>query len=55
VTPNLLNPPQGCPFAERCPHAMDICEKERPPYFEIGNERRSMCWLNDRAVGDFHA
>ncbi|MEX5520451.1 ABC transporter ATP-binding protein [Bacillus cereus] len=55
VTLNLLNPPQGCPFADRCPHAMDICEKERPPYFEIGNERRSMCWLNDRAVGDSHA
>ncbi|WP_074603573.1 MULTISPECIES: ABC transporter ATP-binding protein [unclassified Bacillus cereus group] len=55
VTPNLLHPPQGCPFAERCPHAMDICEKERPPYFEIGDERRSMCWLNDRAVGDSHA
>lgn len=55
VTPNLLHPPQGCPFAERCPHAMDICEKERPPYFEIGDERRSMCWLNDRVVGDFHA
>ncbi|PET16719.1 ABC transporter ATP-binding protein [Bacillus thuringiensis] len=55
VTPNLLNPPQGCPFAERCPHAMDICEKECPPYFEIGNERRSMCWLNDKTVGDSHA
>ncbi|MGR4031596.1 ABC transporter ATP-binding protein, partial [Bacillus sp. ZZQ-131] len=55
VTPNLLNPPQGCPFAERCPHAMDICEKERPPYFEIGNKRRSMCWLNDKTVGDSHA
>ena len=27
VTPNLLHPPQGCPFAERCPHAMDICER----------------------------
>ncbi|HDW3056713.1 TPA: ABC transporter ATP-binding protein [Bacillus cereus] len=55
VTPNLLNPLQGCPFAERCPHAMDICEKERPPYFEIGNKRRSMCWLNDKTVGDSHA
>ncbi|OOZ90822.1 ABC transporter ATP-binding protein [Bacillus cereus] len=55
VTPNLLNPPKGCPFAERCPHAMDICEKERPPYFEVGNERRSMCWLNDKTVGDSHA
>ncbi|HDR8093587.1 TPA: ABC transporter ATP-binding protein [Bacillus cereus] len=55
VTSNLLNPPQGCPFAERCPHVMDICEKERPPYFEIGNERRSMCWLNDKTVGESHA
>lgn len=55
VTPNLLNPPKGCPFAERCPHVMDICEKERPPYFEIGNERRSMCWLNDKTVGESHA
>ncbi|QUW27429.1 ABC transporter ATP-binding protein [Bacillus cereus] len=55
VTPNLLNPPKGCPFAERCPHAMDICEKERPSYFEIGDGRRSMCWLNDKTVGDSHA
>ncbi|BCC45521.1 TPA: ABC transporter ATP-binding protein [Bacillus cereus] len=55
VTPNLLNPPKGCPFAERCSHAMDICEKERPPYFEVGNERSSMCWLNDKTVGDSHA
>ncbi|RAT05547.1 peptide ABC transporter ATP-binding protein [Bacillus cereus] len=55
VTPNLLNPPKGCPFAERCPYAMDICEKERPPYFEIGDGRRSMCWLNDKTVGDSHA
>ncbi|MDQ4484957.1 ABC transporter ATP-binding protein [Bacillus cereus] len=55
VTPNLLQPPKGCPFAERCPHAMDICEKERPSYFEIGDGRRSMCWLNDKTVGDSHA
>lgn len=55
VTPNLLHPPKGCPFAERCPHKMDICEKERPPYFEVGNERRSMCWLNDEKVGVSHA
>ncbi|MCA3748566.1 MAG: ABC transporter ATP-binding protein, partial [Rubrobacter sp.] len=23
--PNLLHPPQGCPFTARCPHAMKIC------------------------------
>ncbi|EMA6344710.1 ABC transporter ATP-binding protein [Bacillus cytotoxicus] len=54
ITPNLLHPPKGCPFAERCPHAMDICETERPLYFELGAGRRSMCWLNDETVGDSH-
>ncbi|MGQ0452351.1 ABC transporter ATP-binding protein, partial [Bacillus sp. SS-TM] len=33
----------------------DVLFHKCPPYFEIGNERRSMCWLNDRAVGDSHA
>lgn len=45
--PNLLEPPAGCPFAERCSHAMDICRKERPPYFQVFEGQRSMCWLND--------
>jgi peptide/nickel transport system ATP-binding protein len=24
--PNLLNPPEGCRFAPRCPHAADVCK-----------------------------
>lgn len=28
--PNPLNPPQGCPFHPRCPHARDICRSEMP-------------------------
>jgi len=28
--PDLLNPPQGCRFHPRCPHAMKICKKEEP-------------------------
>lgn len=43
--PDLLKPPTGCPFAARCPYAMEICLKERPPYFEVGERRRTMCWL----------
>ncbi|WP_461205548.1 ABC transporter ATP-binding protein [Clostridium sp. DL1XJH146] len=43
--PDLLKPPTGCPFCERCPYAMDICLDERPPYFEIEKGHRSMCWL----------
>ncbi len=28
--PNPLNPPKGCPFHPRCPHAMEICKKVFP-------------------------
>ncbi|MES2272763.1 MAG: ABC transporter ATP-binding protein [Chlamydiota bacterium] len=28
--PNLLNLPKGCAFKDRCPYAMDLCEKEPP-------------------------
>ncbi|MCV0426615.1 MAG: ABC transporter ATP-binding protein [Roseibium sp.] len=31
--PNLLDPPAGCRFAERCPRALDICRKVTP----VGN------------------
>lgn len=36
--PNLLAPPKGCPFKERCPYAMPICQRE-PPF--IGS---AACW-----------
>ena len=28
--PNPLNPPSGCTFHSRCPHANDRCKAERP-------------------------
>ncbi len=28
--PSLLNPPAGCPFHPRCPHAMAVCREEFP-------------------------
>jgi peptide/nickel transport system ATP-binding protein len=34
--PNMLNPPVGCPFAERCPIAVDICHREMPPLLKEG-------------------
>lgn len=47
--PNLLDPPAGCPFQERCPHAMERC-KELPPFFEVQSGHRSMCWLSEEVV-----
>jgi peptide/nickel transport system ATP-binding protein len=29
--PDLVNPPQGCPFAPRCAYARDRCHAEAPP------------------------
>ncbi|WP_058303428.1 ABC transporter ATP-binding protein [Gorillibacterium timonense] len=42
--PDLLNPPSGCPFRDRCPHAFERCT-ERPPAFDLSPGHHSMCWL----------
>ncbi|OQY31282.1 MAG: peptide ABC transporter ATP-binding protein [Spirochaetaceae bacterium 4572_59] len=43
--PDLMNPPVGCPFSPRCPHAMEICLKEQPPSFQLSETHSSACWL----------
>ena len=37
--PNPLNPPSGCSFHPRCPHARARCREERPALLEIGGIR----------------
>jgi len=37
--PNPLNPPPGCAFNPRCPHASDRCRTERPALLELGGIR----------------
>jgi peptide/nickel transport system ATP-binding protein len=34
----------GCPFALRCPLAIDICAKEPPPLVEITPGHEAACW-----------
>ncbi|MFP3897866.1 MAG: ABC transporter ATP-binding protein [Dehalococcoidia bacterium] len=41
--PSLLNPPQGCRFAERCHRRFERCDEE-PPLFTRGEETVK-CWL----------
>jgi peptide/nickel transport system ATP-binding protein len=45
--PSPLNPPGGCHFHPRCPHASDRCRVEVPLLREIAPGRRSACHLND--------
>lgn len=44
--PDMLHPPEGCPFHPRCAHAMKICAcAELPPVFTLGGTHRAGCWL----------
>lgn len=49
---DLLNPPAGCPFAQRCSHCMKVCLHHMPPYTRVSESHESACWLLDsRAPG----
>jgi len=45
--PSPLDPPPGCHFHPRCPHASDRCRSEVPKLREIAPGRTSACHLND--------
>jgi oligopeptide/dipeptide ABC transporter ATP-binding protein len=44
--PSLIDPPSGCRFHPRCPHAMPICKQETAILTPEGNSGRTVaCWL----------
>ena len=47
--PDLLNPPEGCRFHPRCPHAMDICEKSCPALQKVDPRHSVACFLHKGA------
>ncbi|MCD6107096.1 MAG: ABC transporter ATP-binding protein [Caldisericaceae bacterium] len=47
LPPDLLSPPEGCPFALRCDYAMHICFRKKPPFFEPQKGHKVACWLMD--------
>lgn len=46
TVPNLINPPSGCAFHDRCAFAMDICRKELPKLVQSQLRSYSACWRN---------
>ena len=49
LPPSLVNPPAGCPFAERCEYASERCAQQLPEYYEFSETHRAMCHLYDQA------
>jgi peptide/nickel transport system ATP-binding protein len=45
--PSPIEPPPGCHFHPRCPHAMERCRQEKPQFREIAPGHGSACHLND--------
>ena len=48
--PSPLNPPSGCAFHTRCPHAIDRCARERPPLAELDG-RQVACFRAEELAG----
>jgi oligopeptide/dipeptide ABC transporter ATP-binding protein len=41
---------QGCKFANRCPHVMQICRETRPPLYQPdGSQRVAACYLYEKS------
>ena len=43
--PSPANPPKGCRFHTRCPHAKDICKEVTPTYKDFGGGHCAACHL----------
>lgn len=47
--PNLIGGVTGCPFAPRCPFAIERCAQERPPLRRIDDDHLAACHRSDEA------
>jgi peptide/nickel transport system ATP-binding protein len=45
--PSPVDPPSGCVFRTRCPHAIEICAQTRPEVRDMGNARWKACVRDD--------
>lgn len=49
---DLLNMPDGCPFAPRCDKAMKVCLQNKPMEIKINDFHISSCWENVKEAID---
>lgn len=46
--PSPFKYPSGCHFQDRCPHAFDRCENEKPEFYDAGKGHRVACFLAEK-------
>ena len=46
--PDMLRPPAGCPFVDRCDRAMRVCKARMPRATDFSDTHSSSCWLNEK-------
>ena len=46
--PSPINPPSGCHFHPRCPHAMPVCRERAPALETVASGHKSACHLNSQ-------
>ncbi len=49
---DLLNMPDGCPFAPRCEAAMKVCIKKNAEMYDLNENHCAACWMNVKNAVD---
>jgi oligopeptide transport system ATP-binding protein len=52
MPPLLIDPPDACAFADRCPFVMKLCRQQSPPYFSPEPGNRAACWLHHAGAAE---
>ena len=47
IVPVLTEIIEGCKFADRCPHAFEVCRQTQPQLLPVGQDHQARCWLKE--------
>ncbi len=51
LPPDLIRLGAGCPFVPRCDYAVDVCAQKFPPFREVEEGHRTLCWVDVKREG----